>query len=239
MKKALIFGITGQDGSYLAELLVEKGYEVHGLVRRSSSFNLYRIEQLVNSNKITVHYGDLSDGCRLFNLIKAVKPDEVYNLAAQSQVYTSFDNPEYTSDINALGVLRILEALRATGVEAKYFNAVSSEIFGSSSEVPQKETTPLNAETPYGAAKLYAYNITKIYREKYQMFNASGILYNHESPRRSENFVTRKITKAIANIVVKQQNELCLGNIYGIGDTRRIMLKQCGLCFSRTAPTII
>ncbi len=211
MKTALIAGITGQDGSYLAELLLNKGYEVHGIVRRSSNNNIVRIENILD--KINLHFGDLSDSISLIKIISEVKPDEIYNLAAQSQVYVSFDIPEYTSNINGLGVLRLLDSIRLINKDIKYFQAVSSEIFGDTKDCPQTENTQLNPKNPYGISKLYAYEITKSYRYVYGMFACNGILYNHESPRRSENFVTRKITKAIAKIVAKEQNELFLGNI--------------------------
>lgn len=209
--KALVFGITGQDGSYLAELLLKKGYEVHGVVRRSSSCNLYRINHIIN--KIKLHFGDLADSLSLVKIIKEVSPNEVYNLAAQSQVYLSFDIPEYTGEITGLGSLRLLETIKLTNLKIKYFQAVSSEIFGDTSDCPQTEQTICNPTNPYGISKFYAYQTGKIYREKYGMFVCNGIMYNHESPRRSENFVARKITKAVAAIVAKEQKKLYLGNI--------------------------
>ena len=211
MKTALIAGITGQDGSYLAELLLSKGYEVHGIVRRSSNNNLVRLESILD--QINLHFGDLSDSLSLIKIIREVKPDEIYNLAAQSQVYIGFDVPEYTSNINGLGALRLLDSIKLINKNIKYFQAVSSEIFGDTKDCPQTENTQLNPKNPYGISKLYAYEITKSYRDVYGMFTCNGILYNHESPRRSDNFVTRKITKAIARIVAKEQNELFLGNI--------------------------
>lgn len=211
MKIALIVGITGQDGSYLAELLLDKGYEVHGIIRRSSNGNLFRLSNILD--KITLHFADLSDSLSLLKVIGEVKPDEIYNLAAQSQVYVSFEIPEYTSDVTGLGALRLLESIRVLNPKIKYFQAASSEIFGNAKETPQTENTQLNPNNPYGMSKFYAYQMSKIYREKYNIFTCNGILYNHESPRRSENFVTRKITKALAKIVAKEQNELYLGNI--------------------------
>lgn len=211
MKKALIVGITGQDGSYLAELLLSKGYEVHGIVRRSSNGNLFRISHILN--KINLYFGDLSDSLSLLKIIKSVEPDEIYNLAAQSQVYVSFEIPEYTGNVTGLGSVRLLETIKILNPKIKYFQAVSSEIFGDTLESPQTEHTICNPKNPYGISKFYAYQMGKVYREKYKIFVCSGIMYNHESPRRSENFVTRKITKAIAKIVAKEQKELFLGNI--------------------------
>ena len=211
MKTVLIAGITGQDGSYLAELLLSKGYEVHGIIRRSSNNNLIRLERILD--KINLHFGDLSDSLSLVKIISEVNPNEIYNLAAQSQVYIGFNIPEYTSNINGLGALRLLDNIRLINKDIKYFQAVSSEIFGDTKDCPQTETTQLKPKNPYGISKLYAYEITKSYRDVYGMFTCNGILYNHESPRRSDNFVTRKITKAIAKIITKEQNELLLGNI--------------------------
>jgi len=214
MKKALITGITGQDGSYLAELLLEKGYQVHGIVRRSSlSLNLRRIEHILNNNNLFLHMGDLSDSLNLVKLITAIKPDEIYNLAAQSQVYASFEIPEYTSQITALGTLRLLEAVRISQIGTKFFQASSSQIFGMTEEVPQNENTAFNPQNPYGISKLYSHYMTRNYRNSYGMFNCNAILYSHESPRRSENFVSKKITKAIAKILAKKQKEILLGNI--------------------------
>ena len=217
-KKALITGITGQDGSYLTELLLEKGYEVHGIIRRSSSFNTGRIDHLyqdphLNNVRLFLHYGDLSDGSNMAKLFEKIEPDEVYNLGAQSHVRVSFDIPEYTGDITGLGVTRILEAIRDTQIKTKFYQASSSELFGKVQEVPQKETTPFYPRSPYAAAKIYAYWMTVNYRESYDMYACNGILFNHESPRRGETFVTRKITKALANIVNKKQNKLYLGNL--------------------------
>ena len=220
MKKAFITGITGQDGSYLAELLLEKKYEVHGLVRRSSSFNRGRIEHLhkdhhLPQNKIHLHYGDMTDAPSLNRLVAKIEPDEIYNLAAQSHVAVSFETPEYTGQADALGTLRILDAIRSLGLEKKcrFYQASTSEMFGKVAETPQRETTPFYPRSPYGAAKLYAHWITVNYREAYNMFACSGILFNHESPRRGENFVTRKITLTLANILKGTQEKLYLGNL--------------------------
>lgn len=213
MKRALITGITGQDGSYLAELLLEKGYEVHGIVRRSSSVNTERINHLLDNEKLFLHYGDLADGNNLCFLLKEVQPDEVYNLGAQSHVRVSFDVPEYTADVTGLGTIRLLEAIRESGVKTKFYQASSSELYGLVQETPQTETTPFYPRSPYAVAKLYSYWITVNYRESYDMFACNGILFNHESPRRGETFVTRKITRGLANIVTGQQDCLCLGNL--------------------------
>lgn len=220
MKKALITGITGQDGSYLAELLIEKGYEVHGIKRRSSSFNTARIDHLYrdphesNVNFI-LHYGDLTDSTNLIRIIQEVRPDEIYNLAAQSHVHVSFETPEYTANSDALGTLRILEAIRILGLEKKtrFYQASTSELYGLVQQVPQSETTPFYPRSPYAAAKLYAYWITVNYREAYGIYACNGILFNHESPRRGETFVTRKITMATARIAMGQQDRLYLGNL--------------------------
>jgi len=222
MKKAIILGITGQDGSYLAELLLQKGYEVHGIVRRSSSFNTDRIDHLyqdrhVDSPKLFLHYGDLSDGSRLVSLIGDLKPDEIYNLGAQSHVRVSFDEPEYTGDITGLGTSRVLEAVRLAAPGSKYYQASSSEMFGATPP-PQNESTPFYPRSPYGAAKVYAYWMTKNYREAYGMFAVNGILFNHESPRRGETFVTRKITRAAAGIKAGVQSKLYLGNLDAVRD---------------------
>lgn len=224
MKKALITGITGQDGSYLAEFLLEKGYEVHGVIRRSSSFNTGRIEHLyidkiikdIHLNrKIILHYGDMTDSSNLIRLIKQIEPCEIYNLAAQSHVKVSFEVPEYTADVDALGTLRLLEAIRLLGMEkeVRIYQASTSELYGKVVEIPQKETTPFYPRSPYGVAKLYGYWITKNYREAYKMFACNGILFNHESPRRGETFVTRKITLAAARIKYGLQDKLYLGNL--------------------------
>lgn len=217
MKKALITGITGQDGSYLAELLLEKGYEVHGIIRRSSSFNTSRINHIyqdphIREAKLFLHYGDLSDGSVINQLMKTIRPDEVYNLGAQSHVRVSFDNPEYTADITALGTLRVLDAIRESGINTKFYQASSSEMFGGS-PAPQNEKTPLHPKSPYAAAKVYAYWITVNYRESYGIFACNGILFNHESPRRGETFVTRKITRGLANILAGEQDKLYMGNL--------------------------
>ena len=211
MKKALITGITGQDGSYLAELLLEKGYEVHGIMRRDSTFTTGRIEHIFD--QIELHYGDLADSSSLQHIISKVQPDEVYNLAAQSHVKVSFDVPEYTADVTGTGTLRLLEAIRTAAPQAKFYQASSSEMFGKVLEVPQTEKTPFYPRSPYGAAKVYSYWITKNYRESYDMFACNGILFNHESPRRGETFVTRKITRAVAAIKAGKQDKLYLGNL--------------------------
>ncbi|MCX6808596.1 MAG: GDP-mannose 4,6-dehydratase [Candidatus Berkelbacteria bacterium] len=218
MKKALITGITGQDGSYLAELLLEKGYEVHGLVRRASTFNTSRIDHLLEDThhkgvKLFREYGDLSDSSNLSRVIERIKPDEIYNLGAQSHVKISFEIPEYTGDVVGLGTLRLLDAIKDTQVKTKFYQASSSEMFGLVQEVPQKETTPFYPRSPYGCAKLYAYWITKNYRESYDLFGSNGILFNHESPRRGENFVTRKITRGLARIKLGKDDCLYLGNL--------------------------
>jgi len=218
LKKALITGITGQDGSYLAELLLEKGYEVHGIIRRASTFNTSRIDHLyqdphVNGVRLFLHYGDIADSTNLVKLLYRLNPDEVYHLAAQSHVRVSFDIPEYTSDVTGLGTVRILDAIREAGLDTKFYQASSSEMFGKVQEVPQKETTPFYPRSPYACAKVYAHWITVNYRESYNMFACSGILFNHESPRRGETFVTRKITRAVARIKAGLQNELYLGNL--------------------------
>ena len=218
MKKALITGITGQDGSYLADLLLAKGYEVHGIIRRASTFNTSRIDHLyqdphINGVRLHLHYGDLADSVNLVKLIYGIKPDEVYHLGAQSHVRVSFDIPEYTGDVTGLGAVRILEALRETGVKSRFYQASSSEMFGKVQAVPQTETTPFWPRSPYGAAKMYAYWITVNYRESYGIHATNGILFNHESPRRGETFVTRKITRAAAAIKLGRQKELYLGNL--------------------------
>lgn len=213
MKRALITGITGQDGSYLAELLLDKGYEVHGITRRASLPNTSRIETILN--RITLHDGDLSDTSSILRIMQLVRPDEVYNLAAQSHVQVSFDVPEYSGDVDALGVVRILEAIRILGLEkaCRFYQASTSELYGKVEEVPQKETTPFHPYSPYAIAKQYAYWMVKEYREAYGMFAANGILFNHESERRGENFVTRKITRAAARIACGLQDKLQLGNM--------------------------
>ena len=217
-KKALITGITGQDGSYLAELLLEKGYEVHGIQRRSSISNAGRIEHLLG--KVTLHYGDLTDSTSLIRIINLVKPDEIYNLAAQSNVQTSYDVPEYSGDVNALGALRILEAIRILGLKEKikFYQASTSELFGKAEEMPQSETTPFHPFNPYAVAKQYGFWITKEYREAYGMFACNGIAFNHESERRGETFVTRKITLAAGRIAEGLQDHLELGNMNSLRD---------------------
>ena len=220
MKKALITGITGQDGSYLAEFLLEKGYEVHGITRRASISNTARIDHLIEKNAITLHDGDLSDSSSLIRIINIVQPDEIYNLAAQSHVQVSFDVPEYSGDVDAIGVLRILEAVRILGLtkKTKIYQASTSELFGKVEEVPQRETTPFHPYSPYAVAKQYGFWITKEYREAYGMFAVNGILFNHESERRGENFVTRKITLAAGRIACGLQDKLQLGNMDSLRD---------------------
>ncbi|MBB2975528.1 GDPmannose 4,6-dehydratase [Microbacterium endophyticum] len=221
-KRALITGITGQDGSYLAELLLSKGYEVHGLIRRASTFNTSRIDHLyVDSHDpaamLFLHYGDLSDGARLVTLLAEINPDEVYNLAAQSHVRVSFDEPEHTADTTGTGTVRLLEAVRMAGIRPRFYQASSSELYGATPP-PQNEETPFYPRSPYAAAKLYSYWITKNYREAYDMFAVNGILFNHESPRRGETFVTRKITRAVARIKAGRQKDLYLGNLDSVRD---------------------
>lgn len=221
-KVALITGVTGQDGAYLAELLLAKGYEVHGLIRRSSSFNTGRLDSIYqdpheSNRRFFLHYGDLSDGSSLTNMIRDIKPAEVYNLAAQSHVKVSFEMPDYTSDVTAVGVVRVLEALRASGVEARFYQASSSEMYGSTPP-PQSETTPFHPRSPYAVSKLFAYGMTVNYREAYGLFAVNGILFNHESPRRGETFVTRKITMAVARIAAGLQQHLYLGNLDAVRD---------------------
>jgi len=218
MKKALITGITGQDGSYLAELLLSKGYEVHGIIRRASTFNTERLDHLYQDAhghgvRLFLHYGDLSDSVNLVKLLYDLKPDEIYHLAAQSHVRVSFDIPEYTSDITGVGTIRILEAIRETGVQLRFYQASSSEMYGLVTEIPQKETTPFHPRSPYGCAKVFAYWATVNYRESYGLHASNGILFNHESPRRGETFVTRKITRAVAYIKAGLQDKLYLGNL--------------------------
>ncbi|TFD86280.1 GDP-mannose 4,6-dehydratase [Cryobacterium serini] len=221
-KRALITGITGQDGSYLAELLLEKGYEVHGFIRRSSSFNTARIDHIyqesqAENHRLILHFADLTDGSRLVTLLNEIQPDEVYNLAAQSHVRVSFDEPEYTADTTGLGTVRLLEAIRASGLNCRFYQASSSEMFGATPP-PQNEDTPFYPRSPYGVAKVYSYWITKNYREAYGMFACNGILFNHESPRRGGTFVTRKITRAVARIAAGEQNELFMGNLDSVRD---------------------
>ncbi|MDQ3118937.1 MAG: GDP-mannose 4,6-dehydratase [Verrucomicrobiota bacterium] len=218
MKKALVTGITGQDGSYLADLLLEKGYEVHGIIRRASTFNTSRIDHLyadphINGVRLFLHYGDLSDSVNLVKLLYDLKPEEVYHLAAQSHVRVSFDIPEYTSDVTGVGTIRILEAMRETGIKPRFYQASSSEMFGKVQEVPQTETTPFWPRSPYAVAKVFSYWATINYRESYGLHASNGILFNHESPRRGETFVTRKITRAAAAIKLGLQKELFLGNL--------------------------
>ena len=221
-KKAIVTGITGQDGSYLAELLLSKGYEVHGFIRRSSTFNTDRIDHIYQdpheqSPKLILHYADLSDGSRLVTLLNEIQPDEVYNLAAQSHVRVSFDEPEYTGDVTGLGTIRLLEAIRALGLKTRFYQASSSEMFGATPP-PQNEETPFYPRSPYGVAKVYSYWITRNYREAYGLFAVNGILFNHESPRRGDTFVTRKITRAVARIAAGEQSELYMGNLDSVRD---------------------
>ncbi len=214
MKKAFITGITGQDGSYLAELLLEKGYEVHSIMRRASVFTSQRINHLMNNKNLTIHHGDLTDSSNIHRLLTSTSPDEIYNLGAQSHVKVSFDVPEYTADVDGLGAIRILDAVRDLGSSCKYYQASTSELFGGiPGTEPQSECTPFYPKSPYGVAKLYAYWITVNYREAYNLYACNGILFNHESPRRGETFVTKKITKAVANIYNGKQDVLKLGNM--------------------------
>jgi len=222
IKKALITGITGQDGSYLAELLLEKGYKVHGMIRRASTFNTSRIDHLyqdphINDVRLFLHYGDLADSSNINRLLEKIQPDEIYHLGAQSHVGISFDLPEYTGDVTGLSTTRILDAIKKTGLKTKFYQASSSEMFGKTSETPQKETTPFYPRSPYGCAKVYAYWMTRNYRESYGIFACNGILFNHESERRGETFVTRKITRGLARIKLGKDKKLYLGNL----DTKR------------------
>ena len=225
MKKALITGITGQDGSYLAEFLLEKGYEVHGIKRRSSSFNTERIDHVyqdphIESKNLFLHYGDLTDSANLINLVASIKPNEIYNLGAQSHVAVSFETPEYTANVDALGTLRMLEAIKSSGLidHCRLYQASTSELYGLVQETPQKETTPFYPRSPYAVAKLYGYWIIQNYREAYGIFACNGILFNHESPRRGETFVTRKITRGLSNIVFGLENCLYMGNLDSLRD---------------------
>jgi GDPmannose 4,6-dehydratase len=221
-RRAFITGITGQDGSYLAELLIAKGYQVHGLIRRASTFNTSRIDHLFTDPhdvdpRLVLHFGDLTDGSRLVTLLAEIQPHEVYNLAAQSHVRVSFDEPEYTADTTGVGTMRLLEAVRVSGVETRFYQASSSEMFGATPP-PQDESTPFYPRSPYGVAKLYSYWATRNYREAYDLFAVNGILFNHESPRRGETFVTRKITRAVARIAAGQQDKLFMGNLDAVRD---------------------
>jgi GDPmannose 4,6-dehydratase len=218
MKRALITGITGQDGSYLTELLLKKDYEVHGIIRRASTFNTERIDHLyqdphLRGTRLLLHYGDLSDSVNLVKLLNDLKPDEIYHLGAQSHVRVSFDIPEYTADISGVGTIRILEAIREVGVRPRFYQASSSEMFGKVAEIPQRETTPFHPRSPYGVSKVFAYWATVNYRESYDLYACNGILFNHESPRRGETFVTRKISRAVAYIKAGLQKKLYLGNL--------------------------
>ncbi|TAE91754.1 MAG: GDP-mannose 4,6-dehydratase [Verrucomicrobia bacterium] len=225
MKKALITGVTGQDGSYLAEFLLEKGYEVHGIKRRASLFNTDRVDHIyenpqIENSRFRLHYGDLTDSSNLIRLVSEIQPDEIYNLGAQSHVAVSFEVPEYTADVDAMGTLRLLEAIRFLGLEKKtrFYQASTSELYGLVQEIPQKETTPFHPRSPYAVAKMYAYWITVNYREAYGMYACNGILFNHESPRRGETFVTRKITRGISNIATGLEKCLYLGNLDSLRD---------------------
>ena len=218
MKKALISGITGQDGSYLTELLLEKGYEVHGIIRRASSFNTFRIDHLYKDESILnkslfLHYGDLTDSSNLNRLVEKIQPSEIYNLGAQSHVQVSFEVPEYTGEVDAIGTLRFLDAIRETGIETKFYQASTSELYGKAQEIPQNEKTPFYPRSPYAAAKLYAHWVTINYREAYDLFACNGILFNHESERRGKTFVTRKISVAVAKIILGLQDTLYIGNL--------------------------
>jgi len=218
MKKALVTGITGQDGSYLTELLLEKGYIVHGIIRRASTFNTTRIDHLyrdphINGTRLFLHYGDLSDGSNISRLLEKIQPDEIYHLGAQSHVRVSFDVPEYTANVTGLGTLRILDSIKEVGLKTKFYQASSSEMYGKVKEIPQKETTTFYPRSPYGCSKVFGYWITKNYRESYNLFACNGILFNHESPRRGETFVTRKITIGLAKIKLGLQQKLYLGNL--------------------------
>jgi len=218
VKKALITGITGQDGSYLAEFLLKKGYEIHGIIRRASTFNTQRIDHIYQDPheenvRLHLHYGDMTDSSNLSRLVEKINPDEIYNLAAQSHVAVSFDSPEYTTDVDAMGTLRLLDAIKDSRIETRFYQASTSELFGKVKEVPQNEKTPFYPRSPYACAKLYAYWIVKNYREAYDIFAVNGILFNHESPRRGKTFVTRKISRAVARIVNNKQKKIFLGNL--------------------------
>ena len=218
VKTALISGITGQDGSYLSELLIEKGYTVHGIIRRSSSFNTFRIDHLykdesILNKKLFLHYGDLTDSSNLNRLVEKINPDEIYNLGAQSHVQVSFEVPEYTAEVDGVGTLRFLDAIKATGVDTKFYQASTSELYGLAQEVPQTENTPFYPRSPYAAAKLYAFWIVKNYREAYNLFACNGILFNHESERRGKTFVTRKISIGVSDIILGRQDKLLFGNL--------------------------
>lgn len=222
-KRALITGITGQDGSYLAELLLGKGYDVHGIIRRTSTFNTSRLDHLYHDQHeaglpLTLHYGDLTDGARIASLVHSLRPDEIYNLGAQSHVKVSFDMPEFTTEVDALGTVRLLEVVRSAEWKPRYYQAGSSEMFGRVLETPQRETTPFAPRSPYAVAKVYAHQMTALYRDSYDIFATNGILFNHESPRRGETFVTRKITRGVASILAGKQQKLYLGNLDALRD---------------------
>ena len=238
MKKALITGITGQDGSYLTELLLKKGYEVHGIIRRSSSFNTFRIDHLYKDESILnktlfLHYGDLTDSSNLNRLVEKIQPDEIYNLGAQSHVQVSFEIPEYTAEVDGVGTLRFLDAIRETGIKTKFYQASTSELYGKVQEIPQTEQTPFYPRSPYGVAKLYAYWIVVNYREAYDIFACNGILFNHESERRGKTFVTRKISVAVSKIILGLQDSLSIGNLDAKRDwdMPQNTVKECGECF--------
>jgi GDPmannose 4,6-dehydratase len=213
MKKALITGVTGQDGSYLSEFLLDKGYEVHGIIRRSSVFTTHRIDKIMDNPMLILHHGDLADSSNLGRLIRDINPDEIYNLAAQSHVAVSFEVPEYTADVDGIGTIRLLDAIKAFNPKIRFYQASTSELYGKVREIPQKENTPFYPRSPYAVAKLYAFWITKNYREAYNLYAVNGILFNHESPRRGETFVTKKITQAVAKIKKGEQNSITLGNL--------------------------
>ena len=240
MKKALITGITGQDGSYLAEFLLKKGYEVHGIIRRASSFNTERIDHIYQDQhekdvKLFLHYGDLTDSSNINRIIQKYQPEEIYNLGAQSHVKVSFEVPEYTAEVDGIGTLRLLDAIKDLEYKPKFYQASTSELYGLVQEVPQSETTPFYPRSPYAAAKLYAYWVVVNYREAYGLHASNGILFNHESPRRGETFVTRKITRAVASILAGKQEKLYIGNLDALRDwgMHQTMLRLCGSCYSK------
>ena len=247
MKKiALIFGVTGQDGAYLSKLLLSKGYTVNGVVRRSSSINTYRLDDIykdpfAKKRNFILHYGDVTDSLSVLNIIQKVKPNEIYNLAAQSHVKVSFEIPEYTTNADALGTIRILEAIIKTNRKIKFYQAGSSEMFGKVVQTPQTEKTPFYPRSPYGVAKVYSYWITLNYRESYNIFACNGILFNHESPLRGETFVTKKVVKALCRIKFKKQKKLVLGNIYAKRDWghAKDYVEQCGRCFNKKNQMIL
>jgi GDPmannose 4,6-dehydratase len=245
-KTALITGITGQDGSYLAELLLAKNYDVHGIIRRSSSFNTQRLDHIyqdphVPDQQLFLHYGDLTDSSNLSRLVEVIQPNEIYNLGAQSHVKVSFEVPEYTAEVDGLGTLRLLDAIKETGVDCRFYQASTSELYGKVQEVPQNEKTPFYPRSPYAVAKLYAYWLVVNYREAYDLYACNGILFNHESPRRGKTFVTRKITRAASRIANGLQDRLYLGNLSSKRDwgyAPEYVERPCGLCYSRVNPMI-